>query len=295
MLNQKNNFKSGALLWHFTNFYHSKKLSLHIQLSLTQMKLKVACQLDYDSKENVPLILILRPQSGSGQQVIEENYTFNPNLPIAEYKDVYGNLCQRIISPIGKFSIRTSAIVQAQDNLDINFEADYVPVENLPAEVLIYLLASRYCEVDKLFNLAVEITQDIDLGYAQVDTICQWVRKNIRYEYGHSSSSTSAFDISQSRIGVCRDFSHLCMALCRCLSIPARMVVGYLYDLKPMDLHAWFEAYIGDRWYTFDATQNTLKGNRVVLAYGRDANDVAFATQFGDMELLSMLVSVEAV
>ncbi|PWK26719.1 transglutaminase-like putative cysteine protease [Arcicella aurantiaca] len=259
------------------------------------MKLKVACQLDYESKENVPLILILRPQNSSGQQVIEENYTITPKLPISEYKDVYGNLCQRLVCPVGSISISTSSVVEAQDNLDINFAADYVPVENLPADVLIYLLASRYCEVDKLFNLAVEITQNITMGYSQVDAICQWVRKNIRYEYGHSCSSTSAFDISQSKIGVCRDFSHLCMALCRCLSIPARMVVGYLYDLKPMDLHAWFEAYIGDQWYTFDATQSSLKGNRVVLAYGRDANDVAFSTQFGEMELLNMWVSVEAV
>ncbi|MES2518047.1 MAG: transglutaminase family protein [Bacteroidota bacterium] len=259
------------------------------------MKLKVACQLDYDSQENVPLILMLRPQSGLNQHVIEESFFLTPNLPFTQYKDLYGNLCQRLSSPVGKFSINTSAIVETKDQLDVNFEADFVSIENLPDDILIYLLSSRYCEIDKLFDLANEITQNLPWGYAQVDAIRQWVKDNILFEYGHSSSSTSAFDVSQSRIGVCRDFTHLCMALCRSLNIPARMVVGYLYELKPMDLHAWFEAYIGDQWYTFDATQDSPKGNRVVLAYGRDANDVAFATQFGEIELINMYVSAEEV
>jgi transglutaminase-like putative cysteine protease len=259
------------------------------------MKLKVACQLVYESLENAPLILMLRPQNGLEQQIIEQKYDLFPTLPIAEYTDVYGNLCQRFITPIGKLSINTSAIVETQDHLEIDFDAGFVPVENLPSEAIIYLLPSRYCESDKLYSLASGITKNLPAGYAQVDAIRQWVKDNIHFEYGRSSSSTSAYDVTISKSGVCRDFTHLCMALCRSLSIPARMVVGYLHELKPMDLHAWFEAFVGDKWFTFDATQDAPKGNRVVIAHGRDANDVAFASQFGDMELLNMWVSVEEV
>jgi transglutaminase-like putative cysteine protease len=170
-----------------------------------------------------------------------------------------------------------------------------VPVEQLPNEILIYILPSRYCESDKLANLALEIAGNLPMGYAQVDAIRQWVKDHISFEYGHSTTSTSAQDTIHNRKGVCRDFSHLCIALCRSLNIPARMVVGYLHELKPMDLHAWFEAYLGGKWYTFDATQAAPKGNRVVLAHGRDAADVALATQFGEMQLASMYVAVEEV
>lgn len=257
------------------------------------MKIKVACQLDYDSKENAPLILMLRPQNSSEQQLIEENYLLTPQIPIAQYQDVYGNLCQRMVAPLGKLSIKTSSIFEVNETLDTNFEASFVPVENLPNEVIIYTLPSRYCESDKLSNLAFQIVQNLPLGYPQVEAIRSWVKSHLTYEYGRSSSSTSAYDVSISRHGVCRDFTHLCLALCRALNIPARMVVGYLYDLKPMDLHAWFEAFVGDKWYTFDATQDSPKGGRVVIAHGRDANDVAFASQFGEMQLINMRVSVE--
>lgn len=259
------------------------------------MKLKVACQLDYDSKENAPLILMLRPQNGSQQQLIEQNYLLTPNIPISEYQDVYGNLCQRMVAPLGKLNIKTCSIFEVQETLETNFEVGFVPVENLPNEVIIYTLPSRYCESDKLSNLAYEITENLTLGYAQVEAIRLWVKSHLTYEYGRSSSSTSAYDVSINRHGVCRDFTHLCLALCRGLNIPARMVVGYLHDLKPMDLHAWFEAYVGNKWYAFDATQVYTKGSRVIIAYGRDANDVAFASQFGEMELVNMWVSVEEI
>lgn len=257
------------------------------------MKLKISCELDYLTKENVPLILMLRPRSKFGQWVSREEYLLTPNVPVTEYTDSYGNICQRMIAPEGNFSVKTSAIVESNDQIEVNFDAEFVPVEQLPNNILIYLLPSRYCESDKLNNLALEIVSDLPMGYAQVDAIRQWTRDNVLFQYGQSTSSTSAQDTAQSRVGVCRDFSHLCIALCRSLNIPARMVVGYLYELEPMDLHAWFEAYLGGKWYTFDATQDKPKGNRVVLAHGRDAADVALATQFGDMQLINMYVSVE--
>jgi transglutaminase-like putative cysteine protease len=257
------------------------------------MKLQISCELDYLTKENVPIILMLRPRSEAKQWVAKEEYLLTPNVPVYEYTDSYGNICQRMIAPEGSFSIKTSAIVETNDHIDVNFAAEFVPVEQLPNDILIYILPSRYCESDKLASMALEIVGDLPMGYAQVDAIRQWTRDNVLFQYSHSTSSTSAQDTAQSRVGVCRDFSHLCIALCRSLNIPARMVVGYLHELEPMDLHAWFEAYLGGNWYTFDATQDRPKGNRVVLARGRDATDVALATQFGDMELINMKVSVE--
>ena len=257
------------------------------------MKLAISCQLDYEIEQNTPLILMLRPRSGSGQWIIKEEYLLEPSVPVSEYTDLYGNLCQRLFTPQGSFTIKTSAVVEVTEQIDVDFSANFVPVQELPDESLIYLLPSRYCESDKMGNLITTIVKDTQTGYEQVETIRQWIYENIRYEYGYSNASTSAQNTSEGRVGVCRDFSHLGVALCRSINIPARFVVGYLHELKPMDLHAWFEAYLGGRWYTFDATQTEPKGNRVVLAYGRDAADVALATQFGNMELVSMFVNVE--
>jgi transglutaminase-like putative cysteine protease len=259
------------------------------------MKLRVACQIVYECPENVPLILMLRPQNGAAQQILNEDFSFSPHTTFTEYKDIYGNLCQRLLSPIGNFRIQSSAVVETSDKIDVNFASRSLKIENLPDFSLIYLLPSRYCESDRFLFMANEIIQNFQTGYEKVNAICQWVRSNVVYEYGYSSSSSSACDINLSRIGVCRDFSHLCIALCRAINIPARMVVGYLYELQPMDLHAWFEVYLENQWFTFDSTQILPKGNRVVLAYGRDASDVAFATQFGNIFLSDMHVSVERV
>ena len=165
-------------------------------------------------------------------------------------------------------------------------------IDEVPDWALQFLLPSRYCQSDLVFTNAVEITKDALPGYPQVEAIRSWIEREIRYEYGTSSPVTSAVDTLYSRAGVCRDFAHLGIALCRSLDIPARMVVGYLYELDPMDQHAWFEAYVGGRWFTFDATQREPRGNRVTIAYGRDAADVAFVTQFGPVELEEMFVFV---
>ena len=155
-------------------------------------------------------------------------------------------------------------------------------------------MPSRYCQSDRLGDLAGEIAANAATGYDQVAAICRWIQTNIEYAYGTSNASTSAIDTAEQRIGVCRDFAHLGIALCRSLNIPARMVVGYLYKLDPMDLHAWLEAFVGDRWYTFDATQHEPRGNRIAIAYGRDAADVALSTQFGPLKLIEMKVWVDS-
>jgi transglutaminase-like putative cysteine protease len=259
------------------------------------MRLQAGCQLSYETNAPTPLIFMLRPRSGHGQWVASEEYLLTPSVPVVEYTDGYGNLCQRLVVPPGLFQAKISACVETADTIDVEPEAAYISVELLPENVLQFLLPSRYCQSDLLGNLAIDLVGNVTPGYAQVEAIRSWIHQNIKYEYGTSNASTSAVDTAESRMGVCRDFAHLGISLCRSLNIPARMVVGYLYQLEPMDLHAWFEAYVGDRWYTFDPTQGQPRGNRITIAYGRDAADVALSTQFGVMELLEMRVWVDEV
>ena len=167
------------------------------------------------------------------------------------------------------------------DSIDQAPGAPFIEIQNLPESVLIYLLPSRYCEADRFCQMATEITAGELLGYNQVVAITKWLQNNISFEPNISDILVSATEVNARKYGVCRDLSHLGIALCRSLSIPARMVVGYLHGLEPMDLHAWFEVYVGDRWYLFDATQTEIKGGYVAIGYGRDAADVAIYNQFG--------------
>jgi transglutaminase-like putative cysteine protease len=264
------------------------------------MRLTTECELLFEAGGSTPVIFMLRPRSGHGQWVVQEEYLLEPCIPVVEYTDSYGNLCQRMVVQPGVFKIRTQAIIEAADQIDVEPMAQFVPVQYLPDQAIQFLLPSRYCQSDLLGNLALEIVGSATTGYEQVEAIRSWIQQHIKYEYGTSNASTSAVDTAESKVGVCRDFAHLGISLCRSLNIPARMVVGYLHQLEPMDLHAWFEAYLGEagsptiagRWYTFDATQKTAKGNRVAIAYGRDATDVAISTQFGEMTLLEMQVKV---
>lgn len=257
------------------------------------MRLNAGCKISFEASAPTPAIFMLRPRSGYGQWVTREEYLLEPTPPVTEYTDSYGNLCQRMVVPVGSFTIKSTACVETADAIDVDFSAPYVSAEAIPETVLQFLLPSRYCQSDQLGNLASDIVANATPGYEQVEVIRQWIHHNIEYQYGTSDASTSAVDTARSKIGVCRDFTHLGIALCRSLNIPARMVVGYLYQLDPMDLHAWFEAYVGDRWYTFDATQKAPRGNRITIAYGRDAADVALCTQFGPMQLLDMQVWVD--
>ncbi|WP_421827942.1 transglutaminase family protein [Larkinella sp.] len=257
------------------------------------MKLFAGCELLYEVPAPAPVVLMLRPRSGAGQWVISEEYQIEPSIPVIEYTDPYGNLCQRLMAPEGKFKIQISLVVETADEIDTAPGAPFVPVQDLPDDTLQFLLPSRYCQSDRLGALAAEITETALPGYDQVEAIRSWIQTRVTYQYGTSDASTSAVETAEKRIGVCRDFAHLGISLCRSINIPARMVVGYLHLLEPMDLHAWFEAFIDGRWYTFDATQKEPRGNRIVVAYGRDAADVALATQYGAMTLEEMRVWVE--
>jgi transglutaminase-like putative cysteine protease len=257
------------------------------------MLLQTSCDLCFDIEVPTPFILMLRPHAGAPQWLIREEYTVTPSVPISEFTDDYGNRCQRLVAPAGPFTIHTSAQVQSSDIVIRAPGAPYVEVQKLPAKVLRYLLPSRYCESDNFGQMATEITAGQQVGYDQVAAIETWLRTTIRYEPGSSRIPLSAQEVNQRPSGICRDMAHLGIALCRSLCIPARMVVGYLHELEPMDLHAWFEAYVGGRWYTFDATQTELRGGYVTIGYGRDAADVAIYNQFGpEVRLIEQRVSV---
>ena len=239
------------------------------------------------------MVLMLRPQSGYGQWVIEQRYNLSTRVPVTEYMDSYGNLCQRLTAPKGRFVVSTGTVAETSPTIDVEPGAPLTLVQNLPDYALQFLLPSRYCPSDQVGDLASEIIKDVQPGYDQVAMIQDWIHDNIEYQYGASNPSTWALDTIRDRKGVCRDFSHLAISLCRFLSIPARMVVGYLHKLDPMDLHAWFEAFVNGRWYTFDATQERSRGGRIAIAYGRDAADVALATQFGPAPIKEMKVWVK--
>lgn len=245
------------------------------------MWLRTSFNLSFTVNTPTPFILMLRPRSGAHQWVAREIYTLKPSVPVAEFTDGYGNLCQRLIAPPGEFSIRTSADVMTADTIDVAPGAPFDEVQNLPDSVLTYLLPSRYCESELFFDMANDIVKNVAPGYDQVACISAWIQRSLRFDPASIHDHMSASEVNQRREGVCRDFTHLGIALCRALCIPARMVVGYLYGIEPMDLHAWFEAYVGDRWYTFDATQSAPRGGRVTVAYGHDAANVAIFSQFG--------------
>ncbi len=260
------------------------------------MWLATSCDFEFDITVPTPFILMLRPRSGAQQWISREEYKLTPSVPVFEFTDNYGNLCQRLVAPAGRFTIHTAAEVMTTDIVDKAPGAPFVEIQLLPNEVLGFLLPSRYCESESFNQMAVEITTGKLLGYDQVAAIEDWLRKTIRYEPGSSDDPISAIAVNQKQSGVCRDLSHLGIALCRALSIPARLVVGYNHGLVPMDMHAWFEAFVGGRWYAFDATQEEMTPGYVAIGFGRDAADVAVYNQFGPAVYpITQRVSVELI
>ena len=240
------------------------------------------------------IVMMIEPLSGSAQVILNSQVWIEPMTPHMKAIDLFGNACQRVVLAEGISVIRSEVTAIVPDEIDVHPSAGFTPVQDLPDSVLHYLLPSRYCQSDLLLDLATQIIENAAPGYEQVEAIRSWIQRNIEYRYGSSGPSTTAQDTAQSRQGVCRDYAHLGIALCRAVRIPARMVSGFLYLLDPMDLHAWFEAFVGGRWYTFDATQAQPRGNRIILAYGRDAADIAQLSVYGNLEMKGMSVQVSA-
>lgn len=258
------------------------------------MWLHASCLLEFNIPVPTPFVFMLRPRSGWQQWVAREQYVMSSGVSAVEFTDGFGNLCQRLVAPDGYFSVLTSADIKTAEASDTGFGAPFIEVQQLPDETLPFLHPSRYCESDRFTEMAASLVRGRAAGYDQCSAIVDYIRNTVRYTPGLGQQIISATELNMLGAGVCRDMAHLGIACCRALSIPARMVVGYLETLHPMDLHAWFEAYVGNRWYTFDPTQADLQGGRVAIAYGRDAADVAIYTQFGDpVGLLNMHVTVE--
>ncbi|TAA45452.1 transglutaminase-like domain-containing protein [Pseudoxanthomonas winnipegensis] len=220
--------------------------------------------------------------------VIGQELRALPGVPMRQYHDSFGNTCTRLHAPAGLFTLYADAVVQDYGQPDpVAPDAREVPVDQLPDDTLLFLLGSRYCETDQLVSMAWDLFGATPPGWARVQAICDYVHNAIQFGYQHARATKGAVEALQEGRGVCRDFAHSAIALCRCMNIPARYCTGYLGDIgippvdAPMDFSAWFEAYLDGRWYTFDARHNTPRIGRVLIARGRDAADAAISNSFG--------------
>jgi transglutaminase-like putative cysteine protease len=231
-----------------------------------------------------------------------EQFQIEPETAREEFIDEFGNRAVRLVLPAGSVRLWGEAIVEDGGQPDsINWEARQIPVPELPLEVLPYLLGSRYCEVDRLSEVAWQIFGREQEGWGQVQAVCDWIHTNIRFGYKYARLTKSAYETYSERAGVCRDFMNLAVTFCRCLDIPARCATGYLGDIDipasslPMDFSSWFEVYLDNQWYTFDARYNIPRVGRVLMARGRDAVDVALITSFRPINLENMTVWAEEI
>jgi transglutaminase-like putative cysteine protease len=257
------------------------------------MLLRASCELRFESVGETSIVLMLRARPGIDQRIIQDEVSVTPGWTLRHFTDVFGNLCVGLDAGPGELVIRSEIAANVAKQAAVDRSAGRTPFARLPPAALHFTLASRYCPADKLQALARDVTRGCPPGYLEVQAISDYVKERLTYRYGASNPSTDALETLQSREGVCRDFAHVAIALCRSIDIPARMVVGYLRGREPMDMHAWFEAHVGERWYTFDPSEPQLRGERIVLAHGRDAADVAFVTSYGDsLTLRTMQVSV---
>jgi transglutaminase-like putative cysteine protease len=244
----------------------------------------------------------MEPRPDGAPRILRHAWDTEPKTPLHEFHDLYGNVCYRTIMPAGSFRVMYDAVVEVPGGADdVVPNALQVPVEQLPDEVLHFTLPSRYCLSDVLSDTAWQLFGSTPPGWARVQAICDWVHQNIRFKFGSSNPLTTALDVYQRRVGVCRDFAHLAITFCRAMNIPARYVFGYLPDIgvpppdEKMDFAAWFEAYVDGRWRTFDPRNNIPRIGRIVIGRGRDALDVAMVTTYGRVDLRRMVVWADEV
>ena len=262
------------------------------------MELDVGYELIYDLPQPTPMLLVLHIHYTRASDILVPDHILtDPPVPLVAYRDGFGNWCSRIVAPAGRFRIASNAVVRDSGKPDTAVkDAQQHSIEDLPEEALVFLLASRYCDTEKLSQTAWDLFGQTQPGWARVQAICDYVHNHIAFNYEDANPTRTASEAFYERRGVCRDFTHLAIAFCRSLNIPARYCTGYLSDLgtpKPWavgDFAAWFEAYIGGRWQMFDPRNNTPRLGRVLMARGRDAIDVAITTTFGPNTLVSFKV-----
>jgi len=262
------------------------------------MKIRVGFEIIYDCPQPTPMIFNLNVHFTRASDLVgRDDLMFDPPLPMTAYRDTFGNWCTRIVAPKGRTRVCADVMVNDSGAPDeIVLQAQQLPVQDLPEETLLFLLGSRYCETDRLSETAWNLFGQAPTGWGRVQAICDFVHRHIAFGYQHARMTRTALEAYYDKTGVCRDYAHLAVAFCRCMNIPARYCTGYLGDIGvpppygPMDFAAWFEAFLGGRWYTFDARNNTPRIGRVLIARGRDAADVAISNTFGPANLQSFKV-----
>jgi transglutaminase-like putative cysteine protease len=265
------------------------------------MRIRAGYDIAFTMSQHTPMILMLTVHPSRAKDLLTAQRLLTaPKIPLREYRDVFGNVCTRIVAPPGVTEFKADfEIYDSGEPDEVVPHARQHPIEELPDDALVFLLGSRYCDTQSLSDFAWQAFGASKPGWARVQAICDFVHNHIKFGYAHARADRTASDAHRERVGVCRDFAHLAITLCRCMNIPARYCTGYLGDIgvpadtAPMDFSAWFEVFLGGRWLTFDARHNRPRISRILIAYGRDAADVAISTSFGSSELTRFKVVTE--
>lgn len=266
------------------------------------MRISTGFQLIYDCPADTPMLLMLSVHPSRRDDLETPDWLrTEPTRDVRQYLDGYGNICSRLVAPPGRLTLSADFVIRDDGLIDPYVpDAAQHPVQDLPDEVVVFLLGSRYCETDRLSAIAWPLFQKTLPGWARVQAITDFVHNHIAFDYASARPDKTAFDVWNEGSGVCRDYAHLAIAFCRCMNIPARYCTGYMGDIGVpvagvMDFSAWFEVYLGGAWHTFDARNNMPRMARVLIARGRDAVDVPIANTFGPATLAGFEVtSVEA-
>jgi transglutaminase-like putative cysteine protease len=260
--------------------------------------IKVGYDIIFDHPVATPMVAMLYLHPSCRPSIRRDEFLLvEPQTEISDYVDGFGNRCGRLISPPGRVRLWNDAVVEDSGEPDRqNAAAKQRRIQDLPDDAITFLLASRYCEVDRMTETAWQLFGSVAAGWPRVQAVCDYVHGHLRFDYLQARSTRTAYEAHQERVGVCRDFAHLAVTLCRCLNVPARYCTGYLGDIRvapvpaPMDFSAWFEVYLDETWYTLDARHNVPRVGRVLMARGRDAADVALLTSFGASRLERFVV-----
>lgn len=265
------------------------------------MRIRAGYEIAFDCPAPTPMLLMLnlRPER-SGDLETPDHLRTDPDIPYTQYHDSFGNLCTRLVAPAGRITLRNDFVVRDSGLPDeLTPDAEQHPVENLPNEVIQFLLPSRYCDLELIDTMAWQRFGSITPGWARVQAIVDYAHERIQFGYHHARPTKTAFQAHEEQAGVCRDYAHLAITLCRSVNIPARYCTGYLGDIRvppsgaEMDFSAWFQVYLGGAWRTFDARHNTPRVGRTLMGIGRDAADVAISTHFGKADLAIFKVITE--
>jgi len=269
---------------------------------MPNIQIRLGYELIYDCPQPTPMLLTLNVHfSRVSDLVVPDHMITTPSIPISAYRDSFGNWCSRVVAPAGEMRFSADAVITDSGVADLVVPTAWqVPVESLPEDTLVFLLGSRYCETERLSQVAWDLFGHEPAGWARVQAICEFVHDHIIFDYQKSRPSRTAFEAFTEKQGVCRDYAHLAIAFCRCLNFPARYCTGYLGEIgvppaPPGDFSAWFEVYLGGAWYVFDARNNIPRIGRVLIARGRDAADVPISNSFGFTTLKSFRVWTDKV